>query len=201
MADKKILAYCVTESYEGNSVIEFASSAIAARRYGANQLDTDFKSIESCRRAKWADQYADERVIPPEAYIANGWWFECHHCGTRVDGETEGRVIDGNAVFCCSDCQRDKKAKIDAQNKAFEEFKTQICSTRPDLTFTHFRGEWPNITMSASFMFDGAKFGGSIRRKNGKDELFVANGDSAAWAAYEAKRQAEHYAESGKDES
>lgn len=80
----RVLAYAVLEEYENTGSIIFATSAVAARRIGANEhADGDFSAV-SCRRAKWADDYAG-KPLPISLMVEHGWHFECMGCGRRID--------------------------------------------------------------------------------------------------------------------
>lgn len=82
-------AYSVLEEMENTGGIVFAHHAVTARRIGADQYaDGEFGYV-SCRRAKWADQYADTGIIPASAMVWAGWHFECHYCGDRIDADHE----------------------------------------------------------------------------------------------------------------
>lgn len=108
-------AYEVRESYEGHCVIRFATNNAAARREGAVELEIDWGSVETCRRAPQFDQYAPGPV-PPLALIEDGWWFECGWCSAKVDADNEQEDDDGNllpheapvaigqSVYCCAAC-------------------------------------------------------------------------------------------------
>lgn len=114
--DNPIKAYTVRDNDEGHSVIVFATNGATARREGGNELKLLFEEVESCKRAPWADQYAPGPV-PLHAYLDNGWWFECQHCGVRFDDEGrhgEGDddrdddfepVEDGEAHYCSPACK------------------------------------------------------------------------------------------------
>lgn len=105
-------AYQVNASYEGGSVVVYATSSAAARREGAAELDTDFEGVESCRRAPELDGYAPGPV-PPMVLLQNGWWFECVNCGTRVsldreedgDGQPLDPCVSGQSVYCTRACR------------------------------------------------------------------------------------------------
>lgn len=88
MSDKPVKAYAVTERFEAMTVIVFATSGIAARRQGANEHDTEFECIDSCRRAPWADQYWGIGKIPAQAWIDNGYSQACDYCETMIYGDT-----------------------------------------------------------------------------------------------------------------
>jgi hypothetical protein len=118
MSDKRLKAYQV-DHYEGpeeGSVIVFAASNAPARRMGANELDLDWDSVESCRRAPHFDRYAPGPV-PVEAMIEAGWRFSCDrwecqqpiaHDHINDDGDevdTAGSyIVRGRQVFCAPEC-------------------------------------------------------------------------------------------------
>lgn len=79
-------AYAVLEEYENTGSVIYASSAVAARRIGANEhADGDFSAV-SCKRAPWADKYRDEG-LPISVMVENGWHFDCMSCGRRIDSD------------------------------------------------------------------------------------------------------------------
>lgn len=80
-----VKAFSVLEHGEYTGGIVFAKSGIAARRLGANEYADGDSSYVDCRRAAWADKYADSGVVPVGVMIARGWHFECAGCGHRVD--------------------------------------------------------------------------------------------------------------------
>lgn len=96
-------AYEVRDN-DANVEIVFAKHGVVARRKGANYLDTDFSSIEYCRRRPALDKYAADGVVPIADLLALGWWFECHNCYGRVEESDDGYVISGHAIYCCQEC-------------------------------------------------------------------------------------------------
>lgn len=182
--------------------IVFNQHGVAARRIGAGKLGVEFEEVE-CRRVSEYDQFAEQGWVPARHLIDTGWQFFCRECELRIGSDAydydEEKPIDldgmvtfdnSHVVYCSQQCQRDFESRIDTQNKKFNDFKDKITELRPDLRFTKFRGAWPSITMVGEFMFDGGKYGGSVRDQNGDGELtwFIANGDKEAWDAYEAAR-------------
>lgn len=104
MTTKK--AYTASDD-EGRAVVVFATGGAEARRLGAGKLDTTFEEVESCRRSPEFDSYADAGQVPPLVAIQHGWWFECRHCGHKIedghegpDGEELQPVADGQDVYC-----------------------------------------------------------------------------------------------------
>lgn len=201
--DKKIKAYQVQGDEYG--CIVFATNSATARREGGNELGLEFEEVESCRRAKWADKYSGVKGgVPPMVMIENGWWQECAHCGHQItiediddgfEGE-DGNIIklnpveNGHIIYCNQDCF-DREMKLRAQHDAkADEFKIKVTSLRPDLTFKEFNGKWPQCYCKASFIFEGAKQGGSVHEnKNGELEWNVSQCDIDAWFFYEEKRK------------
>ncbi|MEL1213721.1 hypothetical protein [Aeromonas caviae] len=114
-SEKQLKAFSVQDGEHG--AVVFATSGIAARRIGANELNTDFEFIESCRRLPWADQYASAGQVPPLELIANGWWLECGHCyrsvcedSSHYDKESgmdipHQPVADGAHLYCTPACR------------------------------------------------------------------------------------------------
>jgi hypothetical protein len=107
-------AFTVLEEYENTGGIIFAKHAVTARRIGAGEYaDGDF-SLVSCRRAKWADKYADTGIVPASEMVWHGWHFECGFCGRRIDDDrppyrkwTPDFVVgngNGGAVYCDKAC-------------------------------------------------------------------------------------------------
>src|SRR5215813_9884782 len=95
---EKILpkAYQVQEDYESNACVVFAKRGIEARRLGAQQLNVEFESVESCRRVPQFDQYRWSKKVPTIALLEAGWWLTCRHTDQRV-------TIDENPDLYISD--------------------------------------------------------------------------------------------------
>jgi hypothetical protein len=203
-APRKMLAYSVETYDPEESTIQFATSSAAARRQGADEIGTDFSGIVSCRRAHWADPYADLRYIPAKAYIDAGWWFDCNHCGThcdsdasRWDEETQtdiplDLVFDGRVVYCSADCKSGHEAEVTARNAKFEAFKVSAAQVQPGVTFTGFTGGYPYCANSGKFTFPGAQYGGSVQDTEESIELtwWVCDVDKDAWDLFTAGQNA-----------
>lgn len=91
---KPLLAYSVTEPNENTGGIVFATSAVAARRIGADQYCDGEFAYAQCRRAPFADRFADTGIVPAAALIDAGWHFECIGCGVRIDTDLSERWKD-----------------------------------------------------------------------------------------------------------
>jgi hypothetical protein len=187
---KPLKAYSVQDGEHG--CIVFASNSATARRNGASELGCDWEDIESCRRAAWADTYAQDRRVPPLVMIEHGWWFECCHCECHIDSDREAYdddgepraldpVEDGNLVFCTPAC-RDADHQERAARKARKEAATRA-------TIEKFPGvdvQWADDSEPArvSFKFPGGK--GVVNWTIGDDSVWVTNQDVEAWKAFKA---------------
>lgn len=196
IAIKQVKAFIVETDDPDETVIAFATSNVAARRQGADEIGTDFGSV-SCRRAPWADQYAGQPFIPAKAYHDAGWRLDCDHCGTQLyddaeddDGNPLQIVYDGRHAYCDSGCKAMREQEVARYNAAGQAFKEKVMAARPDLTFTYWGIGWPHVTQFAKFTFPGGKYGGAVRDQEGDENLswYIAQGDQAAWDSYESVR-------------
>lgn len=183
MSKKKLKAYEVRDIDEGNCVIEFATNSAAARREGANELCTDWESVESCTRKPEYDQYAPGPV-PVMVLLDDGWWFECPHCGRRVTSDMAVEIEDedldpadfvpeqhGNhSVFCSASCSAEhyahQRAKEHAKADLLELFESRFpgATVQKINVYGHKLEESPpqkGFLCSVNFTFPGAKYGGT----------------------------------------
>lgn len=194
--NKKSVAWEVTEESEGHGCIVFHHHGLAARRNGANELNSEFENVTS-KRAPAFDSYAEKGFVPTKVLIESGWWYSCLECGHKVHQDDEVNepadyVYVSQHVYCSTSCQHQRDKTIEDQKIKFESFKHLIKEKRPDLEFTDFHGSYPNITMSAHFSFEGGKHKGSVKCEE-LDELrwTVAHGDLQAWTDYDLTRKPE----------
>ena len=130
-------AFHVQEESEATCCIVFDTNSASARRHGACELNVEWESVEFCRRAHWADQYASTGRIPPMAMIEQGWRLECGHCGQEVSqdlfedsfGDTLPIVV-GDWIYCNAEChnseivqcQQKQEAELAALQAAKDKF-------------------------------------------------------------------------------
>ncbi|MNV69920.1 hypothetical protein D3C71_1628540 [compost metagenome] len=171
----------------------FATSSIAARRIGANELNTEFEYIESCRRMPWADQYADSGKVPPLELIADGWRFECGHCYELVGEDSEHYdeesdeyiphepVAEGQCIYCSPAC-RDAEMKERAERKAKKESAKQTAEQQ----YPGVEVKWVDDSEPAkvSFTFPGGKH--PVHWTVGESFVMVTKIDTEAWEAFKA---------------
>lgn len=101
---KPQLCYVVDDDDEVYRVM-FRTSDIAAKRDLANELGCDIAGLHARRKPEW-DQYADGGV-PALVRIADGWWYECHGCGTKISADYIG--TRDRSHFGCSDYALDRE--------------------------------------------------------------------------------------------
>lgn len=125
----RIKAYVVTDSYDGDSCIEFATNGATARRNGGNELGCEWEGVQSCRRKPEFDQFAPGPV-PPMTLLENGWWFDCHNhaCQRRVSFDDSDPPMEpcvtGQRVYCSQECRaadaRRNRANARPQGVSYE---------------------------------------------------------------------------------
>ncbi|WP_440221875.1 hypothetical protein ACQQ2N_12325 [Dokdonella sp. MW10] len=136
-------AYTVSEEYEGHACVVFATNSATARREGASMLDLDWTEVDSCRRAPQFDDYCPGPV-PPLVLIAAGWWFDCHHCGQRIEADTEesdeGEPLDpcevGQSVYCTPECLARARFRRTARAQAVAAMCELVTTRFPAATVT-----------------------------------------------------------------
>lgn len=168
--------------------IIFAKTNAEAKSEGAAELGDDPKRV-SCRRAKEFDQYAEQGAVPNKILLEeHDWNFECAYCGTRVYSDTEGRVWEGESVFCDDEChahrmnmemdhqaeiERDRAIRQDAENAAREKFEhaTNICAYMDDSKKVAVRFHFPGGSQFAHW-------------EPNSEQVSIFKEDEAAWNAY-----------------
>lgn len=143
-------------------VIRFATSNVAARREGAQELDEEFNCV-TCKRMPGADKYASQGSVPVHALVEEfGWWQECGYCHEHVHDETEGRFWDGDTAYCSIQCnalrinrdrdyQIERHQKEDAELAAVDAAKAEF----PGITNVFASHNWKG-EISVYFNFPGA---------------------------------------------
>jgi len=186
--NKPIKAYSVQVEEAG--AIIFAASGIAARRIGAIELHTEFEDVQSCCRAPWADQYAEQGWVPVKAFLEQGWWCSCNSCGTTVSEDSEDYygnphdpVIEERGLYCSPACKEAEEARV-AASKLRKEQRTQSALEK-----------WPGIEVvwvsdhetdsRVHFKFPGST--GYASWRVGETTLHVDKGDIPAWEKFTGK--------------
>lgn len=199
-------AYAVHDNYEGYGCVAFATNSATARREGASELDIDWDSVETCRRAPQFDQYAPGPV-PPLVLIEHGWWFECSHCGRRVNDNMDEELEDDDldpadfvprsdehsGVFCSASCEcadhMRKRGDAEATEALIEVFEAKF----PGATRTgmHVYGgprllpaDGKSIRYAVYFTFPGSRYAATW--EFGDDHVSLDECDADAYRAWRA---------------
>lgn len=187
---RPIVAYLVSDGDPESQTIKFARANVVARRRGASEIGADFGSV-TCRRERWADEFADHGFIPAKAYVDNGWWVGCMNCGDMVSADSAGEDDEGNTVphepvycdqhlYCSPGCQESERIEkaAAAQRKqevidgALAEFPgCEVCSASD-----HDTDRW------VRFNFPGGL--GAATWRLGEAEILIAKRDQEAWTTY-----------------
>lgn len=183
--NKPLKAYSVQADEAGEII--FATSGIAARRMGANKLDTEFEYILSCNRAPWADQYAEQGWVPVKALLEQGWWWSCTGCETLVsedsedfDGNPHDPVIEERDLYCSPACKAAEEAEV-AARKLRKEQRTQAALEK-----------WPGIEVlwvndhktDALVTFKFPSSTGTAHWRVGESTVMLTRPDLSAWEAF-----------------
>lgn len=171
---------------EGNACVIFHTSNAAARRLGANEIDSEWETV-SCTRAPQFDQYAELGRVPALAMLADGWWFNCPSCGKQVQDDVEEAgpppVINGlDEVFCSRECCDALAAKRAEHQQYIEAGKAEALRRWKGVTITSAYGSPETIV---EFTLPHAPEGrGQIRWLVGSDGVGVSPRDLPLWEAY-----------------
>jgi len=195
---KPLIAYMVTEEYEGHSCIVFATNSATARREGGYELGIEWEEVASCKRASQFDEYAPGPV-PNMVLINHGWWFECNHCGRRIsddmaqEAEDDGlnpdnfeAVESGSNIFCSHEClaiNRLEKVQQKAVDAAMVEYVTTMW---PAAVVTHVQC-YNHRLESDGGCYALFKFPGSVHDAKWvwpEDNITIMKSDVDAWNAY-----------------
>lgn len=169
-------------------VIRFANSNVVARRQGANELEEEFNCV-TCKRLPGADKYASHGCVPSRDLVEEfGFWQECAYCKCHVDDETEGRVWEGDTVYCdieCEarwinhrlDCEEERKRTHEAEQAAIAEAEARF----PGITdVTAYIGHKKDITVYFRFPGGLAKASWTV----GDNHAGTSRDDGEAFKAY-----------------
>lgn len=140
----------VVRDNDSGVVVVFDEMAVSARRRGANELNVEFESVESCRRAPEFDEYAPQEFVPARVLIEHGWRFECNGCSTWVDSDLEGYdeddcayelhpIYEDHGVWCSAECKaadaEDRRIRKELQEAAIADFKRRVLKRFPGVQF------------------------------------------------------------------
>lgn len=168
--------------------IIFAKTNAEAKREAAGELNCDTAHL-SCRRAKEFDTYAEQGAVPNKVLLEeHDWNFECSYCGNRVYSDTEGRVWEGEAVFCDSECNA-RRMNAEYDHIAAVEGERVIRQNAEEAARAKF-AEATNICayldgtgkVAVRFNFPGGS--DFARWEPDAEQVSIFKEDEAAWNAY-----------------
>ena len=188
-------AFSCLELDEWTGGIYFAEHRIAAHKAGANAYGDGELSYVQCRRATWADRYA-ETGVPARIAVAHGWRFECFGCGMNIneDEMLERKLplydicgLMSSRIYCSPRCKwramKENERRKCEEQAAIEDFKAIVLRRFPDADFNvtqdNFNGHhayvdrepgtgsWNRKQVIVSFKFPGMKFGPATFRMDG----------------------------------
>lgn len=173
-----VKAFIVETDDPDDSVVKFATTNVAARRNGADEIGADFGNV-TCKRLPWADQYAG-KGIPPTAFIENGWHYECSTCGDKVGKETPAPVFALDLSFCSAKCHAvevaDRQAAADRKQEVIDALLAKFPGVEVAFASDH------DERRSARFRFPGGQ--DTVEWKLGEDTVMVSKRDIEAWNAW-----------------
>lgn len=187
---RPVRAYLVSDGDPETQTIQFGRTNVSARRRGANEIGTDFGSV-TCRRERWADEFADQGFIPAKAYVDNGWWVGCSNCSDMVTADSFGDDDEGNTVphepvycgehlYCSPGCQESEKIAKAAAAQCKQEVIDGTLAEFPGVEVVsaseHGTDRW------ARFNFPGGL--GAAEWRLGDSEIWIAKRDQEAWTSY-----------------
>ncbi|WP_282348007.1 hypothetical protein [Pseudomonas sp. PS01301] len=174
-------------------VIRFARYNTRARREGAALLDCDPIQV-TCTREPWADAFAESRIIPAQAYIANGWYVSCRCCGRMVgddssddDGCPLNLIYEGREVFCNAECQEVEHGQRVMCARLKQQVIDATLAKFPGVTIIN--GSEHTLERWCDFTFPGGL--GRVIWRLGEETVSVHARDVAAWEAFVATLRVE----------
>lgn len=140
---KPIKAYSVLENDENTGSIYFARHRIEAHKAGANEFGDGELIYCTCRRASWADQYAETRDIPAREAVTHGWRFECADCGATIaedDLSERSMSVDGviGSMFGLAFCSKRCAAHYHGLKRRREVFEQKAIEATKDIVRRRF---------------------------------------------------------------
>jgi hypothetical protein len=185
-------AWIVTSAQAAKCVVVFNNLFASARKEGAMVLGIPEDQV-LCERKQDYDQFAGYGRVPPRQLLADGYWFDCAHCGIRIDSDNprtplDNIVVDADGeVFCQAQCAMAHAPVRLKRNQRFEAFKRRIQQHHPDLEFSDFHGGYPHRFDRAQFEFPGGMFPGVVQEIEEGLSWCVSEVDAEAWHRYQTR--------------
>ncbi|MCA9368265.1 hypothetical protein KC887_08500, partial [Candidatus Kaiserbacteria bacterium] len=155
----------------------------------------------SLERQPAYDDWAELGYVPPLVLIADGWHFECDHCGFEVDQDDDGKpVAIGRRVFCNENCAAIHVVRgaelFRRRDRLWSIVLERWPWARPRMISVGCPGSCDCFTSDRDNVFARLVFSGDRVGNNhyclGCGQLTICNGDAEAWAAAAMRHGAEH---------
>lgn len=179
-------AWVVTAASAPRCIVVFEHLHPIARREGAHELGLAEDDV-NCVRERRYDRFAISGRVPPRQLLADGYWYDCPQCGTRIRADNPEtplkRVLvnSDNEVFCQPKCAIAHEPIRQERNERFETFKQRLQKRCPSLKFVDFYGGYPHRFDSARFEFPGGMFPGVVQEVEQGLRWCVSEVDAEAW--------------------
>jgi hypothetical protein len=186
-------AWVVSSAKASRCIVVFHNLFPDARREGATELGLPEEEV-ICERKREYDRFAEYGRVPPRQMLADGFWFDCAHCGARIQGDNphtplSNIVVDSDGeVFCQAECAVAHEPIRLKRNQRFESFKKKIRKRYPDLNFFNFHGGYPHRFDRAQFEFPGGAFPGTLQEVEEGLSWCISEVDAKSWQNYVKRR-------------
>ena len=186
-------AYHVQEDFEASCCIVFATNGASARRQGAMELGVEWEDVEFCRRAHWADLYVDQREVPPQVLIEQGWKVTCGCCGNWIDqdliDESEGGcapVYVGRWAYFNLSHHDQMVADMKARYELEAAVKSEAEALFPGIEVVrHFDGKGSSNSPGVTMRVPG--LAGTVDWQRDESFVSVEKRDLEAWKSYQSQ--------------
>lgn len=146
--------------------------------------------VDSLIRKPQYDEYEELGYVPFHRLYADGWWFTCWHCESRINDDCESPVIGEEIAWCSQQCKDDweaRKGRIRQKRREAEE------ALRAKYPFVNNIRSWVGGVGPCRECFDTDReniaikfeFAGSKTNNNsychGCKRTWICNGDADAW--------------------
>lgn len=111
-----VKCFVLTSDDPEEARVMFAKTSIEAKRWWANEHGCGIGDVSAKRKPEW-DRYAGQGV-PALERIADGWWYECEGCGTKICEDyigTQERHSDGFAEYALT-CEYGPDSTVPVMN-------------------------------------------------------------------------------------
>jgi hypothetical protein len=96
-------------------------------------------------RAQEYDKYLEIGYVPIQVLLDDGWWFECHFCGQKVDAEAWDYnddlpldlVVLDRHIFCSQSCHDSYMNRKEYYRSEKQKWTNYLMQSFPQITSLH----------------------------------------------------------------